>query len=97
MDNEVELVSLNDIHAGDVFHQTGNPYGHAVTVMDVVQDSTGATRFLLSQSYMPAQSIHILVNPNDTEMSPWYTLEPNQVLVTPEWNFPANSLKRWKD
>lgn len=97
MDKEVEPISIHDIRPGDVFHQTGNPYGHAVTVMDVVQDTTGAIRFLLSQSYMPAQSIHILVNPNDSKMSPWYALEPNQSLTTPEWDFPVNSLKRWKD
>ena len=97
MDKEVAPISAKDIEIGDVFHQTGNPYGHAVTVMDVAIDSAGNTCFMLSQSYMPAQSIHILKNPNNSELSPWYTITDNVALITPEWTFPAGSLKRWKD
>ncbi|MFT5723895.1 MAG: hypothetical protein ACI9JN_001012 [Bacteroidia bacterium] len=97
MDKEVVKVNVRDIQPGDVFHETGNPYGHAITVMDVAQDSLGNKIFLLAQSYMPAQSIHILVNPNDLQNSPWYALENGKSLVTPEWVFPPNSLKRWKN
>ncbi len=97
MSKEVEKVAIANIQPGDVFHVTGNPYGHAVTVMAVAKDSLGAPIFLLSQSYMPAQSIHILVNPNDKNLSPWYRLEEGNSLTTPEWVFPPNSLKRWKD
>jgi hypothetical protein len=97
MEKEVEVISVADIQPGDVFHQTGNPYGHAITVMDIAYDSTGKTIFLLSQSYMPAQSIHILNNPNSSVLSPWYSLKQGNSLTTPEWVFPTNSLKRWKD
>lgn len=97
MDKEVSEIPISMIQPGDVFHETGNPYGHAVTVMDVAKDSSGRPIFLLSQSYMPAQSIHILVNPNDSKLSPWYRLEDGSSLTTPEWVFPPNSLKRWKD
>ncbi|MBO6517080.1 MAG: DUF4846 domain-containing protein [Bacteroidia bacterium] len=98
MQKEVTPIPLQDIQPGDVFHQTGSPYGHAVTVMDVARDSTGQPVFLLSQSYMPAQSIHVLVNPNDADLSPWYRMENvGEELVTPEWTFPPNSLKRWND
>lgn len=97
MSKEVEQVAAIDIEPGHVFHQTGYPYGHAVTVMDVAVDSLGNKRFLLSQSYMPAQSIHILNNPNDSELSPWYAIKEGESLTTPEWTFPPNSLKRWKD
>ena len=96
MDKEVARIAMTDIQPGDVFHQTGNPYGHAVTVMDVAVDSSGNKVFLLAQCYMPAQSIHILKNPNDNTGYPWYRLKDGQELVTPEWTFPANSLKRWK-
>lgn len=97
MAKEVRPIAISDIQPGDVFHVTGNPYGHAVTVMDVAKDTTGQVVFLLSQSYMPAQNIHILVNPNDKELSPWYTLKEGMSLITPEWVFPPNSLKRWKN
>lgn len=96
MDKEVTPISSTDIQIGDVFHQTGNPYGHAVTVMDVAVDSAGNKIFMLSQSYMPAQSIHILKNPISSDVSPWYRYKDGQSLRTPEWTFPPNSLKRWK-
>ncbi|MCB9262501.1 MAG: DUF4846 domain-containing protein [Flavobacteriales bacterium] len=96
MNNEVSSISIKEIKPGDVFHETGNPYGHAITVMDVAQDSTGNPIFLLAQSYMPAQDIHILINPTNTKLNPWYSLKEGQSLITPEWHFPSGSLKRWK-
>lgn len=97
MNNEVEAIAAKDVQPGDVIHQTGNPYGHAVTVMDVAFDSAGNKVVMLSQSYMPAQSIHILKNPTKPELSPWYILYDNTAIQTPEWTFPAGSLKRWKN
>lgn len=97
MDKEVKPIAISDIRPGDVIHQTGNPYGHAVTVMDVAKDSSGNPVFLLSQSYMPAQSIHVLKNPGNNSLSPWYHWDNKTSLFTPEWTFPAGSLKRWKE
>jgi hypothetical protein len=50
---------------------------------------------MLAQSYMPAQEIQILVNPNNEETSPWYSSEVGSTLDTPEWNFDGGSLKRF--
>lgn len=81
------------IEAGDVFIQGGSP-GHAVIVVDVAQDATGRRAVLLAQSYMPAQDIHVLRNPATPE-SPWYVIESDKSLATPEWDFPAGSLRRF--
>lgn len=81
---------------GDVFLQTGNPYGHAMLVLDVaIKGETGERVFLLAQSYMPAQDIHIVINPNDQNQSPWFTVQPDQPLVTPSWTFDYSDLKRF--
>ncbi|MBN2610182.1 MAG: hypothetical protein JXB00_01355, partial [Bacteroidales bacterium] len=53
--------------------------------------------FLLAQSYMPAQDIQILKNPNDKSISPWYSLDFEGDLITPEWTFKKTDLKRFKD
>lgn len=90
---ERELKPATEINPGDVFIQGGSP-GHAVIVMDVAQNSKGRRIFLLAQSYMPAQDIHILKNPASS--SPWYDNTPQQALQTPEWDFPAGSLRRFK-
>ena len=81
------------IEAGDVFIQGGSP-GHAVIVVDVAEDKQGRRAVLLAQSYMPAQDIHVLRNPKSPD-SPWYVIEGDGPLVTPEWDFPAGSLRRF--
>lgn len=80
---------------GDVIIKGGFP-GHAVLVADMAENkSTGEKRFLLLQSYMPAQDIHVLKNPAARDGSPWYAAPISWPLVTPEWTFPEGSLKRW--
>ncbi len=87
---------INNIMLGDVFIQIGRPYGHAVTVMDVaINPTTNKKIFLLSQSYMPAQDIHILINPNDNVLSPWYSTDFDNTFQTPEWTFNKKDLKRF--
>jgi hypothetical protein len=86
---------ISDIKIGDVFIKGGAP-GHAIIVMDLAKDKkTGKKVFLLAQSYMPAQNIHILNNPNDAKMSPWYAEDFENQLITPEWNFEKASLRRF--
>lgn len=94
---ERELVRVADgrVEIGDVVIKGGFP-GHAVLVADVAEHpATGERRFLLIQSYMPAQDMHVLVGAGTPDASPWYALDPGKPLVTPEWTFPPGSLKRW--
>lgn len=94
LERELKPVPRADIAIGDVFIKGGFP-GHAVIVADMVEhEVTGEKRFLLIQSYMPAQDMHILVNPADRS-SPWYSANFEGPLVTPEWTFPEGSLRRW--
>ena len=80
------------IEAGDVFIQGGSP-GHAVMVLDVARDASGRTAFLLAQSYMPAQDIHVLARPDG--QGAWYMSSEGDHLVTPEWTFRWEDRKRW--
>lgn len=94
LSKEMRQIPLNDMQIGDVFIQGGFP-GHAVIVVDIaVQAETDKRLFLLAQSYMPAQDMHILINPNDPTLSPWYALEEGE-LHTPEWSFTTTDLKRF--
>lgn len=87
---------VSDMQPGDVFVQTGQPFGHAVIVVDMaIHEKTGEKLFLLAQSYMPAQEIHILKNFNDDFLSPWYPLQFGSQLSTPEWLFNATDLRCW--
>lgn len=96
LEKELRAVPLRDIAIGDVFIKGGFP-GHAVLVADIAEHpATHEKRFLLVQSYMPAQDIHVLKNPARADGDPWYDIpEDGAPLVTPEWIFAAGSLKRW--
>jgi hypothetical protein len=98
LEREMQPVALAEMRAGDVFIKGGFP-GHAVLVVDVAQNSgTGEKRFMLLQSYMPAQDMHVLKNPKAMDGSPWYALPADKAeLVTPEWTFPAGTLRRFKN
>ncbi|MAT77750.1 hypothetical protein CMK14_21755 [Candidatus Poribacteria bacterium] len=56
-------------------------------------DCTGERVFLLAHSYMPAQDVHIMKNPTDASVSPWYKLSSDDTLCTPEWVFEKFDLK----
>lgn len=95
LEKELMPVKMTDLQIGDVFIQGGSP-GHAVIVVDVaINQSTGEKLFMLAQSYMPAQEIQILQNPNDENISPWYRADFGEVLNTPEWTFRVGDLKRF--
>ncbi|HMZ78152.1 MAG TPA: DUF4846 domain-containing protein [Acidobacteriota bacterium] len=96
LSQELKPVStIQEVEIGDVFIQGGFP-GHAVIVVDVaLHQQTKDRLFLLAQSYMPAQEIHILRNPTNDQLSPWYSANAQGNLETPEWTFPPGSLKRF--
>ena len=92
---ELDAVQRNDMKIGDVFIQGGSP-GHAIIIIDMAVDkSSGKKTFLLAQSYMPAQEIQVLKNPVEKDLSPWYSLDFGEVLITPEWAFRSGDLKRF--
>jgi hypothetical protein len=95
LDKQLKTISnYADVRPGDVFIHGGSP-GHAVIVMDVAINVQGEQVFMLAQSYMPAQDIHILKNPADAKQGPWYSLPVNGPLQTPEWIFKPGERKRW--
>ena len=94
LSKELKPVEFSSIRPGDVLIRGGFP-GHAVMVMDMAVNAAGEKIYLLAQSYMPAQDIHVLVNPVNENLSPWYAVTDNKIILTPEYMFHSNELKRW--
>ncbi len=84
-----------NIRPGDVFIQSGRPFGHAITVVDVAKNKNGNVIFMVSQSYMPAEEINIVKNLNNSEISPWYNFTDTETLIIPEWEFQYSDLRRF--
>lgn len=85
---------ITNMQPGDVLIKGGSP-GHAVIVMDVAINKQGKKAYLLAQSYMPAQDIHLLKNPANGTGNPWYIIENEKTIDTPEWVFYTNQLMKW--
>ncbi len=93
---ELKPVKYSEMQIGDVFIRGGSP-GHAVIVVDMAIDPKSKRKvFMLAQSYMPAQEIQVLKNPNDAGLSPWFDLDFGDELITPEWKFSKDELKRFE-
>lgn len=94
---ELKRINVSSVQAGDVLIYGGSP-GHAVIVVDMAKDASGKKLFMIAQSYMPAQEIHVLKNINNSAISPWYELETAETEIrTPEWTFKKTGWKRFAD
>ncbi len=92
-----QLKNVNNFYSiqpGEVLIRGGFP-GHAEIVVDVAENNQGKKIFMLAQSYMPAQDIHILINPNGETLSPWYLVDDEEQIATPEYLFYKKELKQW--
>lgn len=80
----------NGLKAGDVFIKGGSP-GHCFMVMDVVENAQHHKKFLLAQSFMPAQNIQVLQYNGD----PWFSLDKRTDILYGEL-ISRNYLKRFE-
>ena len=95
LEKELRSVELKEVEIGDVLIRGGSP-GHAVIVVDMVENVDGEKRVLLAQSYMPAQEIQVLMNPMNSSISPWYDLDEQLKIYTAEYTFEKFQLKRFE-
>ena len=94
LSRELRPVPLAAVQPGQVLIHGGAP-GHAVLVVDVVENPATKEKFmLLAQSYMPAQDIHVLRPDWDT--NPWFRVDAEASIVgTPEWSFAPDELAQF--
>lgn len=88
----------NNIKAGDVLIIGGFP-GHVITVLAVSKNAKGEKAVLLGQSYMPAQSIHVIRNQNKPLKGAWFLVEDfkKKGWSTVEWSYDKSHLKTWSN
>lgn len=94
-----ELPSINkisELQIGDMLIKPGFP-GHVVMIADIVENNVGERLFALIQGNTPAQSIHIIKNPKNTDISPWFNLEIGAPLQIPTYYFDDVRFMRFID
>jgi hypothetical protein len=93
LEKQLTPQAVGALGPGDVVIKGGFP-GHAVIILDVAKNAAGETRVLLGQSYMPAQSLHVL---KQADGEAWFRAPTGDApYVTPEWTFPPGSLRSWE-
>jgi len=91
-----KVISAKNLQVGDMLVYPGTP-GHIIMIVDEVKNEAGEKRFILAQGNTPAQSVHMLKNPNDSKMNPWYELELNAYIEVPGYYFNSAKFIRFKD
>ena len=96
LDRESVSVTRNsDIKTGDFIIKPGSP-GHSVIIFGVARNAAGKRLYLLAESFMPAQDIHVLKNTSNPNISPWYELDVDATkTVTAKYIFTPTSIKRF--
>ena len=97
VNKETKAVTSNAaISSGDIIITPGSP-GHAVMIVGCAKDKHNNKVYLLAESYMPAQSIHVLTNPFESGINPWYHLYLNSGSIeTARYTFSTANIKRFK-
>ncbi|MFZ9942837.1 MAG: DUF4846 domain-containing protein [Bacteroidia bacterium] len=97
LDKETRRLGTDEtLETGDILITPGSP-GHVVIIVGHAKNANGKNIYLLAESYMPAQSIHIVTNPYNSSISPWYELKPTtDPVTTARYSFETGNFRRFK-
>ncbi len=93
-----ELTPINDaskLKIGDMMIKGGTP-GHIVMICDEIINDEGEKKYLLFQGNTPAQSVHLVRNLEDDNISPWYVLEKDKRIPVSNYVFGSAKFVRFK-
>ena len=94
--NELPKVKLEDLQVGDMLVTPGTP-GHIVMIADKIKNDKGEELFTLIQGNTPAQSVCLLKNFEESEMSPWYNFKSKNEIYVPGYYFEKMNFIRFKE
>lgn len=90
-----KVTNVKDIKIGDMLIKGGTP-GHIVMICDEAVNDKGEKLFLLFQGNTPAQSVHLVKNLEDSNISPWCKLEKDVVIPVSNYTFFESNFVRFK-
>ncbi|WP_452601825.1 DUF4846 domain-containing protein [Pontimicrobium sp. MEBiC06410] len=90
-----QITAIEKLKVGDMLIRGGTP-GHIVMIADEAVNEKGEKLFLLFQGNTPAQSVHLVKNLEDTELSPWYDLKLNVEIGVSNYTFNNSKYVRFK-
>ncbi len=95
MGKEMKPVAPKDLKVGDcLVYVNERFYGHVVTIVDMAVNQKGEKIFMVAQSWMPAQQIHIVTD--DATGSPWFKMTDDGRYSISGYPFGKEHLKRFQ-
>ena len=91
-----KVSNVEQVEVGDMLIHLGSP-GHVMMVVDKSTNDADENLFIFAQGNTPAQSVHIIKNPNDPLISTWYRIELGKQLDIPTYSFAKTQFIRFKD
>lgn len=92
----IKVTKTKLIKTGDIIVTPGSP-GHAAIILGTAINDQGDLIYLLGQGYTPAQSIHIITNPYNKSINPWYKLDISQKsTITARYTFENTNIRSFK-
>lgn len=92
----IPVTKSADLQTGDILITAGSP-GHVVFITGTAKNSIGKKVYLLAQGFTPAQSIHVLINPFNQTISPWYELDAEtSQITTARYHFKPVNFRRYR-
>lgn len=96
LNDELKAIkTIDEVEVGDLLIYAGSP-GHVILVADKAVSKLGEKLFIFAQGNTPAQSVHVLKNPNESSLSPWYNIDIGQYLEIPTYYFDEVKFVRFK-
>lgn len=81
--------------------ELGNFFGRSpnqiLMIVDEIKNDQDERRFILGRGNTPAQSVHLLKNPNGGSENPWYSLELNSYIEVHGYYFDTSKFIRFKE
>ena len=89
------VTEVKKLKTGDILITPGSP-GHVVFIAGVCENKEGKRLFLIGEGFTPAQSVHVLSNPFNASISPWYELNPqSKTTHTARYFFKETNFRRF--
>ncbi|WP_299228598.1 DUF4846 domain-containing protein [uncultured Psychroserpens sp.] len=93
--HELSEVDDKNLKIGDMLIKGGSP-GHIVMICDEAINEEGQKLYLLFQGNTPAQSVHLVKNLQNSNISPWYQLQKDAVISVSNYTFSSSKFVRFK-
>ncbi len=90
-----KVQTIEDVRVGDMLIYPGFP-GHIIMIVDEIINASGKKMFIFAQGNTPAQSVHVLKNPMDSKISPWFEVEMGAFFEIPTYHFEKTQFIRFK-